>query len=142
MNQALKRGGRGRPPGSKNKRKALSADLIAKQCDEARHNPIAWLIGVGNGTNHDYAWNKDDRFKANAKLADLIHGEKRLMVEDKSQEATQYEIVFLENETDFQLQGAPGTEGTAPVHGQPAVQRAGVSSQDGQDGIRHQQADP
>ena len=142
MNQPVRKR-MGRPPGAKNKRKSLSADMIAEQCDRAKHNPVGWLIGVANGTNIDYDWTKDDRFKANAKLAELIHGEKRLTVEQQTSEATQYEIVFVNDETTgFELPGEGGAASPENVHGPAPIQRAGVSSQDGQDSIRHQQTDP
>lgn len=105
---------RGRPKGSKNKRKALSADLIASQCDDANHNPVQFMIDVARGLDTSEDWNKDDRFKANAKLVDLIHGNKKLTEELNDDIAGQYEIVFVEGEGGFEL---PRETGAARIEG-------------------------
>jgi hypothetical protein len=132
---------RGRPKGSKNKRKMLSADLIAHQCDSASHNPVQFLIEVADGTDHTYEWTKDDRFKANAKLVDLIHGNKKMLEDIDDDINGQYEIVFLQGDEGFTLPGATSTESLEGIHGPVPLQRIGMSQEDGEDGLRYQQTD-
>ena len=132
----MARRGRGRPKGSKNKRKALSADLISQQCDQVGHNPIAFLLGVAQGIDHSEEWNKDDRYKANVKLADLIHGNKKLQEDMDDAINGQYEIVFAEAPGEFTLPGEAGAARATGIHQPPQIQRLSVSPQDGENSIR------
>ena len=132
---------RGRPKGSKNKRKALSADLIAQQCDQADHNPVQFLIDVAQGIDTSQEWTKDDIWKSNAKLVDLIHNNKKLTEELGDAINGQYEIVFEQGPAGFALPGETSTEVAAGVHGPAPLQRLGVSSEDGQDSLCYQQTD-
>eukprot|EP01047_Picozoa_sp_COSAG01_P057697 COSAG01_NODE_6702_length_3546_cov_3.445899_7_plen_136_part_00 len=127
---------RGRPKGSKNKRKAMSADLIAQQCDQQDHNPVQFLIDVAQGIDTSQEWTKDDIWKSNAKLVDLIHNNKKLHEELGDAINGQYEIVFETGEAGFQLPGASSPALIEGIHGQAPVQRIGVSPEDGQDSIR------
>ena len=132
---------RGRPKGSKNKRKALSADLIAQQCDQADHNPVQFLIDVAQGIDTSQEWTKDDIWKSNAKLVDLIHNNKKLTEELGDAINGQYEIVFEQGPAGFALPGETSTEVTEGIHGPAPLQRLGVSQEDGEDSICYQQTD-
>ena len=132
---------RGRPKGSKNKRKALSADLIAQQCDQADHNPVQFLIDVAQGIDTSQEWTKDDIWKSNAKLVDLIHNNKKLTEELGDAINGQYEIVFEQGPAGFSLPGEASAEVAAGVHGPAPIQRLGVSQENGEDSICYQQTD-
>jgi len=132
---------RGRPKGSKNKRKAMSKATIAEQCEIMGHNPIEFMIIVAMGHDDRFQMERDI-MDANKTLVNLIHGNRRLMEENKGFIDGQFELVFSEDTTPFALPGESGTASVTDIHGQAPIQRAGVSSQDGQDSIRDQQADP
>jgi hypothetical protein len=133
---------RGRPKGSKNKRQNLSGASVATICEYHKFNPTSFLAMVANGTDVSEQWTKDDRLRAASKLHDSIHHNKSLI--DKMEEDAidgQYEIVFVEASESFSLPGEASTESTEGVLRPESVQRAGVSSQDGQDSLRNQSQD-
>ena len=132
---------RGRPKGSKNKRKAMSADLIAQQCDQADYNPVQFLIDVAQGIDTSQDWTKDDVWKSNAKLVDLIHNNKKLHEDLGDDINGQYEIVFMQGDEGFTLPGETSPAVTEGIHGPAPLQRLGVSQEDGQDSLCNQQTD-
>jgi hypothetical protein len=113
---------RGRPKGSKNKRTNLSGATVQRICEFHKFNPAEKLIAIANGTDHSDDWNKDDRFKATAKLFDAIYQKTPIpgagLIADD--EPRNYEIVFVESQDDFQLPGEACTEGVeATVRAEP-----------------------
>lgn len=119
MNAPVKR--RGRPKGSRNKRKLLSGDAIAKQCDLLRFNPVQFLVGVADGSDQSEEWTKDDRLRAACKLVDGIHQDRRAVSGVPLGEVIdgQFELVFVEPREDFQptlaLCGEAGSEVVTPA---------------------------
>jgi len=132
---------RGRPKGSKNKRVNLSEASVERICEYHKFNPTEKLIRIANNDDGDTQWPISLRYQAAAKLHDSIHNNKSLPgVKDGSSD-TQYEIVFLESSDDFELPGEGGPEGAAGVLPETPFQRLGMSSQDGEDCVRHQYDD-
>lgn len=133
----------GRPKGSKNKRRNLSVATVRDICDYHKFNPAEKLIAIANGTDDTEDWSKDDRLRATSKLFDAIHGAKSLPGNQLDESnGTQYEIVFVEGADGFQLPGEAGTAGIASDVQSEPLQRAGMSSADGEDSIRGQLVNP
>lgn len=138
--------GRGRPKGSKNKRRNLSTANVREICDFHKFNPAEKLIRIATDSDFDatgekIAWDRRDQLRATEKLYDGIHGNKAVPGIADESTGTQYEIVFVESADGFELPGAGSTEGAKGVLSEAPIQRAGLSSSDGQDGIRHQYDD-
>lgn len=140
-NQPTKRA-RGRPKGSRNKRKLLSTATVREICDFHKFNPIEKLIRIAQDDDWDengkrINWPQLSQQRATEKLADYIHGNKRgvpgeLLENDNS---GQYNLVFIEASEDFQLPGEAGTEGAEVVLRPEQVQRAGLPQAHGEDGL-------
>lgn len=118
MSQVAKRG-RGRPKGAKNKKSNLSGATVERICEYRKFNPAEKLIAIANGEDQTAPWTKDDQFKATAKLFDAIHCQKSLpggVDDDAERTPTNYEIVFVESDDDFILQGAASSEVAEAAH--------------------------
>lgn len=146
MSQPAKRGP-GRPKGSKNKRRNLSQANVREICDFHKFNPAEKLIRIATNSDFDalgetIKWDRKDQLRATEKLYDGIHGSKAIpgLIESEST-GTQYEIVFLESADDFELPGASSAEGSEGVLSESQIQRAGLSSSDGEDGLCNQYDD-
>ena len=146
MDAPAKRG-RGRPKGSKNKRKGLSHAHVREICDFHKFNPAEKLIAIAKNDDWDedgrrISWPLASQQRAAEKLFDAIHGKAQLPgALEHEAGGSQITLAFIESDTDFTLPGATSTEGAAPVLQPKQIQRAGVSSSDGQDGVCYQQAD-
>jgi hypothetical protein len=100
--QAVKRP-RGRPKGSKNKKRILSGEAVEKICDFHKFNPTEFLIHVANGTDKSEEWTPTDRLRAAGKLHDTIHGKRNQigLPGDGAIIDGQFELVFEESGEDF-----------------------------------------
>ncbi len=139
--------GRGRPRGSKNKRKGLSHAHVREICDFHKFNPAEKLIAIARNDDWDedgkrIDWPIMSQQRATEKLFDAIHNAKRLPGElEHDVTGSQITLAFIESDSDFTLPGTTGTESLAAPLRSEQVQRAGVSSPDGEDSIRHSEAD-
>ena len=131
----------GRPKGSKNKRKGLSAANVRQICDYHKFNPAEKLIAIANNEDTDtdgnsINWPLAFQARATEKLFDAIHNKKSLPgVDDGEGAEKQFEIVFIESGEHFQLPGESSTEGAAGVLQSSPVQRPSLSPPDGENGL-------
>lgn len=129
MQEVAKRG-KGRPPGSRNKKVNLSGASVERICEYHGFNPVEKLIRIANGTDDEH-WPLPLKYAATAKLVDGIYG-KRTPIPGLSDGAAldgQFSLVFVEDGAPFTLPGQADAEGTAPVVQPEPIQRLGDSSQ-------------
>ena len=134
---------RGRPAGSRNKSKIISGATVEDYCKRFNHNPTEFLIRVGRGeTVSGFVPTHEDQFRANTKLHDGIHHNRPVgSIPNGSAIDGQYEIVFEEGPSGFELPGAPNAAGGEGVMREQPVQRLGHTSPGGEDRICDQQTD-
>jgi hypothetical protein len=136
--------GRGRPKGSKNKRKLLSHANVQTICEAHRFNPAEKLIAIATDSDFDedgrrIAWPLISQQRAAEKLFDAIHNKKALPgVADDDSNPGQYEIIFLEGESGFTLPGEADAEGGPGAVPEKSLQCPSDSPQSGQNSLRDQ----
>jgi hypothetical protein len=95
---------RGRPTGAKNKKINLSGASVERICEFHKYNPVEHLIRIATGVDSE-EWSQDNRARAVHKLVDSIHNKRAIVGAAFADDALdgQFEIVFHEDGTDFQL---------------------------------------
>ena len=92
---------RGRPKGSKNKNNVLAGATIERICEYRKFDPALKLIDIARNDD-DSKWDPATQFEATKLLFNAIHCKKPINGGEllDAPVGTNYEIVFVEPETD------------------------------------------
>jgi len=142
------RRGRGRPPGSRNRRFVL-ATTVRKYCEEHQFDPVAALHAIATFTDVDpkgnpILWDQVHVYKARQWLADMLHNNKmgQELGDILEGDGSQYSLEFITSEpAHIALPGAPVTSEPAPVVRSEPIYGAGDPSPVWENGICNQSPD-
>ena len=110
---------RGRPKGSKNKKRGLGRDSLISLFKASKFEPGEFLLAIANGEDTTEPWDRKDRMKAAQILMAHTYDkpgretEQQLIEELRKQqqiEAPVYEIVYVEDQTSFTLPTKAGAK--------------------------------
>lgn len=131
---------RGRPKGSKNRRRFISGQTVEDIAIDRGWHPTHFLYDVAMGIDNTAHWTKDDRLKAAQDLHKSIHNGKKLLGDLEGELGDgQLQLTFIESTEYFELPGETSTGSTTEALRPVEIQRAGLPSPDGENGVLYEQ---